>query len=230
MECPKCHKTFAYHSGLTRHLNGSEKYKLKPCAGIRKEKTNNTYQPLECPRCNKTYTTRSNLTRHINGNVKYGLKPCEGTDKVATMVPQVELRAHDLQSQEAMKNPPDFVSTTIRNLFKNLIDSQMNNIPSKILESIYMNENHPEYWNVVMTNIDTKLMKVYDGNAWSYIYFNDWASSFTNYAQCLFSNQFIVPIDDANPMYNNRKENYRQLNKTLLGPMRQIIKKRHNIR
>jgi hypothetical protein len=200
-----------------------------------------------CPLCHKSLAHRSSLSRHVNGSKKRNLKPCRGvthhtepqSSNQIVDIPQssIELTAHDLQSQEATKNPSPFVSATMKEVFDgniNITNSQIISIPSNILQSVYMNKNHPEYWNVVMTNIDTKLIQVYDGNTWSHIYFEDWAWSFTNYARCLYFKKFVVSQDLSvritRVMSENRKEVYSQLNKTLLGPMRQIIKKRHNIR
>ena len=119
MECPRCHKTFAHRSGLYRHLNGSEKYKLKPCKGTdntENDKPRSVHQPAECPGCYKVYTNQSNLTRHINGSVRHGLKPCTS---IATKnaVPQVTLLAHDATSQKGFNKTPFVSVDTMKEIF-----------------------------------------------------------------------------------------------------------------
>lgn len=159
--------------------------------------------------CGKSFGHASSLSRHQRGNVKSKIKPCEAFQTLQeekreanrTMFmeaqrrrqgeagPLVEVLDHDPRAL------PDFVKgnglrsflpdpdlavdkrlkcNTLEDTGRTLTNILLRNFPE-----IYMNEGHPEYWNIVLQNISSMEMKVRRGGTWILEPFKDWAHKFT---------------------------------------------------
>jgi hypothetical protein len=174
--------------------------------------------------CGKSYKFRSALSRHQRGNEKQGVKPCEdfqAFEKQRKEEARIKFLNHHQLDKEGLnmkienhdpENIPDFAKSKLEPFLKvrrtemnelpnsSFIEGRLSSIIPHYFQKIYMNEEHPEYWNVVIQNVSTGEVRVYENDTWVTYSFSDWV---TNYCR-----RFIVGYVKETEAFNDKGEMY----------------------
>ena len=233
-----CGRSYNHSSNLYRHQNGNKKEHIQPCLHWVSTKLERLKQQSEA----KADELVSRLEEHGKRLVE--------TTKPSTLV----IEDHDPRAI------PDFVDT--REIFvrvipdsnlpfqkrleivedaqilgKRYVPTELRKMILKVFTTVHMNEDHPEYWNVVLLNKSTMDLWVREKGKWVDKSFKEWA---TEYAYTIMS-KYMSVMDELYPpccQYylellegDMKKDVVDGLKSILRSPhMRKLIKKRYDLR
>ena len=179
---------------------------------------------FKCVKCGKEYKHRSALSRHVRGNPNQRARPCEGVGVVEVVGEEVRtVQNHDLSG----KTPTGINARAIVGKARSIQE-----IPVVWLKEVHMNPEIPHLWNVVLGNMSTKMMCVYE-NEWGYVRFKIWADTFIKHVIQIYLQIVTVENDNGEAvrilMFDHRKEVEESLMDALSGPMRNTIKRKNKL-
>ena len=148
--CPYCSKKFCKNYNLNRHLDGRCKNKLEMNKTNTKiEQENNKLNEIDI-KLDKILKQNEEL-KNENYKLKKQIKK---TNKITNNI--IVVNYHDHKLSEIDKKL--FIQPLLNNIGKQKI--------LKIIENIYVNDNCPEYHNIVITDKNRGYLKIYENGEW----------------------------------------------------------------
>lgn len=175
---------------------------------------------FKCPKCDRTYSHQSGLSRHLHGNPKQRAKACQGRSDEP-----IALQDHILDGKQ-----PEAVEETT-GILNNVRD--IKDLPAAWLKAVHLNPAYPHLWNVVMANVSTKRMHVYQNGEWIYMSFKSWSEEFMKHTLLIYWEEKGPREDKGDDvrivLFDHRKDVEESLEAALIGPMRRTIKRYHKL-
>lgn len=158
-----CGKRFKHQPSLSRHQRGNEKLKIKSCdeyanfSKMKKEEARKAF--LAC----RNISEETSMPIHIHNHDPSMIPDFVNMESLPPLLPDIELPFE----KRVMNARPYRVQVDMRRVVVSW------------LNTIYMNPEHPEYWNVILQNVTTMEVKVRRDGTWVIEPFKSWAMLFS---------------------------------------------------
>ena len=143
LQCPTCEKTFKCLQGKYKHMR------------------NVTCKPVE-DKHYITTTTNNNITNNNNNNINNDNSQNSHNKTINNNNNHIVNNNNTIHINAFGSENYDYLFDE-NNVLKKIINGQ-NAFMQKFVEAVHFNEDHPENHNIVLTNLQSKHMMIYDGD------------------------------------------------------------------
>ncbi len=228
--CSLCNYTSPFKSNINNHIN--KQIKCSEGVATILEHKDTTL----CEHCSKTFSTVPNLSRHLK---TCKIKKQKQDDEIKTLKEQLK-DANKKLSQKSTSSTTNIAQQN--NLIINLtayndpnlkgmekyyltaIKKAFMSVPY-IIEKIHFNMNYPENQSMVIKNNRTKVVKVYDGEKWTYKDENELIDEIINTYEQLLEDYAENDPERMEHIERYRKIKERDSEETVLRDLKDEVKK-----
>lgn len=158
--CEFCNQKFLRKYGLDRHLNG--RCKLKQNGNKLIEKDNKL---IEYDNKLILVLKRLNDLENENEKLKKQIKKTKKTTNININQPNININQNNLLVNF---NDLDYNNIDKKLFIQPILDHKLfgKSVILQMIENIYINENHPEYQNLIITDKNRGYVKIYNNGKW----------------------------------------------------------------
>jgi hypothetical protein len=166
-KCKRCGYDTDYRHSMISHLNKKNPCETKLDHIPRDEllKEFEKKKAYKCENCNQTYSLMSNLRRHLKICDKKTIELIQLKHEVNNIIKDIKYNFDYKNIVKNIKTLGNETAVQITNERFKAIISMDDDMYAQAIKDINFNDNYPENWNILLTDITSNNLEIYEDNS-----------------------------------------------------------------